>query len=239
MSQQTLSQQDCEKSLFGHKDLRYETVLSLLAAPNGEKIGKISKAINKRASDNMLKSKSVKRGWVMYAVYPPDRQMCYCYVDLGEPFSLELFDVPAAASLFKPVRSVIACIFHIKTPCITCMTQIWHTPREISARLDPNTFSCFVSCLLRLCELFRKWLWWKGEGIIRMWGWGSAATLVTACLVCQCVFLGSRCTQRRLWGLHPLRKWLHNVSPPLLSSYTQRYDNPSRHLPSLTPSSHG
>lgn len=220
MSQQTLSQQDCEKSLFGHKDLCYETVLSLLTTPNGKKIGKISKAINKRASDNMLKSKSVKRGWVMYAVYPPDRQMCYCYVDLGESFSLELFDVPAATSLFKPVRSVIAYIFHIKTPCITCMTQIWHTPQEISARLDPNTFSCFVSCLLRLYELFRKWLWWKGEGIIRMRGRGSAATLVTACLVFGVDFWGHGGLRGDCGDCTLFENGSTMCAPPLLSSYT-------------------
>lgn len=135
-------------------------------------------------------------------------QLCYCYVDLGEAFSRELFDVPAATSLFKPVSSVIACISHIKTPCITCMTQIWHTPPGISARLDPNTFSCLASRLF--CgrhELFRKWLWWKREGIIRMRGrnftHSSGGAIV---LRCRFVFSGSRWTRGRLWGLRPSQK---------------------------------
>lgn len=148
MSQQTLSQQNCGKSFLGHKDLRFTPACSTKCVENGKNMkgGKLHRSHVKH-----VKGEEWERGRVIHAAYTPhhpkNRQLCYSYVDLAEAFSPELFDVPAATSLFKPVRSVIACISHIKTPCITCMTQIWHTPQGISARLDPNTFSCLASRL--------------------------------------------------------------------------------------------
>lgn len=58
ISQQTLSQHNSGNSLLGHGELRYETVLRLLAAPSVPKIRKTCKAANTQVLDNMLKGKS-------------------------------------------------------------------------------------------------------------------------------------------------------------------------------------